>query len=389
MRKTVISLLNYIGCIGLALFVTFVIEGTIGMILTYALVIALVVSLIMTLAVIRYIGVTPVLSSSAVSKADSVFCDVKLTNISFLPSSVMEVEIEASAHFSAQGEAVLKGTVAGKGTNTLRFGFTAIHSGKAHLKIKSVKLTDFLGIFSFKIKVPEELTDLTVAIYPDIPDAFVQTSLVKTSSMFMSSDDEEEESDEVSSVPTGLAGYDHREYVAGDPLKRINWKASSKRDILLVRLDERIKGSSRTLLLDCPVENETEAVLTIRDNVIEGALALLMSLLSEGRDCVFLYCKQGLWMSAEIHTDADVFALQDELSDFEPSEATQVLPDDLQGSSKALICFTAATADSIASVESLVSRNPDTMIISSYASSLPAVSQNQWVMTDEFALEKV
>ena len=389
MRKTVISLLNYIGCIGLALFVTFVIEGTIGMILTYALVIALVVSLIMTLAVIRYIGVTPVLSCSAASKSDSVFCDVKLTNTSFLPTSVIEVEVEASAHFSAQGETVLKGTVSGKGTNSLRFGFAAVHSGKAHLKIKSVRLTDFLGIFSFNIKIPEELTDLTVAIYPDIPDAFVQTSLVQTSSMFMSSDDEEEESDEVSSVPTGLAGYDHREYVEGDPIKRINWKASSKRDILLVRLDERIKGSSRTLLLDCPVENETEAVLTVRDNVIEGALALLMSLLSEGRDCVFCYCKQGLWMSAEIHTDADVFALQDELSDFEPSETTQVLPDDLQGSSKALICFTAATADTIAGIEAIASRKPDTMIIASYASSLPVISQNQWVMTDEFALEKV
>ena len=41
MKKTVLSLLNYIGCIGMALFVTFVIDGTIGMVLTYALVIAL------------------------------------------------------------------------------------------------------------------------------------------------------------------------------------------------------------------------------------------------------------------------------------------------------------------------------------------------------------
>ena len=388
MRKTVLPLLNYIGCIGLALFVTFIVEGTIGMVLTYALVIALVVSLVMTVAVIRFIGVSPVLSCSSVSKTGSVFCEVKLTNASVLPSSVIVVELESSAHFSAQGVTVLKGTVPAKGTNVLRFPFTAVHSGKAHLKVKSIKLTDFLGILSFDIKVPDGLRDLSVAVYPDIPETGVQTNLIKTASTFMSGD-EEEESDESSAIPTGLAGYDHREYVAGDPIKRINWKASSKRDVLLVRLDEKIKGSGRTILLDCPKEKEDETALTVRDNVIEGALAMLKSLLAEGRDSVLWYCKQGLWMKAEIHTDADVFSLQDELSDFEPCETTQDLPEEIKDGSKTLICFTAATGKGLSVIESAVSRNSDTMIICSYAASLPVLSQNQWVLSDDYELNKM
>ena len=80
MRKTVFSLINYIGCIGMALFVTFVIDGTIGMVLTYALIIAPVVSLAVTLAVIRGITVQPALSRSAVSKGDKLFCEIKLIN---------------------------------------------------------------------------------------------------------------------------------------------------------------------------------------------------------------------------------------------------------------------------------------------------------------------
>ena len=389
MKKTVVSLLNYIGCIGMALFVTFIIDGTIGIMLTYALVIALAVSLILTLAVLRFISVQPVLSHSAVSKRDKLLCEIKLSNSFPLPAPVIEVEIESSAHFSVEGENVLKGSVSGKGMNTLRFELTAVHSGKAHIRIKSVRLTDYLGIFSFKLKTDGELTDLTAAIYPDIPPAEIQTSLIKTSASFMSSDDDEEESDEASSVPTGLAGYDHREYVAGDPIKRINWKASSKRDVLLVRLDEKIKGSGRTFLLDCPATNEDDAALTVRDNVIEGALALLNSLLRDGRDASFHYCKQGLWMEAEIRTDADVFALQEELADFEPSEKASLIPDSLRSDSKSLICFTSAFAGNCASAEYIVSQRPDTMIISSYASSLPVLTSNQWVISSGFELNKV
>jgi uncharacterized protein (DUF58 family) len=388
MRKTVSSLISYIGCIGVALFVTFIVDGTIGMMLTYALIIALVVSLIMTLSVIRFIGVQSVLSHSAVSKGDRLFCEIRLTNTSFLPAPIIEVEIEPSAHFSLESESVLKGSVSGKGINTLKFPLTAIHSGKSSVKIKSVKLTDYLGIFSFRLKnaVGDEV--LSAAVYPDIPPVSVQTNLIKTSAQFMANDDEEEESDESSSVPTGLAGYDHREYIAGDPIKRINWKASSKRDVLLVRLDEKIKGSGRTFLLDCPVTNEDEVSLTVRDNIIEGSLALLNSLLVEGRDAVFHFCKQGLWMTAEIRTDADVFILQEELADFEPCESVQVIPEELRGSSKSLICFTSAMNGNLASAEQIISQYPNTMTISSYASSLPVITSNQWVLSEGFELNK-
>lgn len=388
MAKTVRSLLSYIGCIGMALFVTFIIDGTIGMVLTYALIIALIASLIMTLAVLRSVSVQPALSRSAVSKGDGLSLDIKLTNTRFLPVPIIEVTVEPTAHFKLGGENVLRGSVAGKSINTLKLPVTAVHSGKAHIRISSVKLTDYLGIFSFRLKLSNELSDLTVAVYPDVPDVAVQTSLIKASSQFMSSEDEEEEALDSSPVPTGLAGYDHREYVPGDPIKRINWKASSKRDILLVRLDERIKGSGRTFLLDCPASNGDEASLTVRDNVIEGSLAMLNSLLAEGRDAVYIYCKQGLWMSADILTPADVYLLQEELSDFEPVESETAFPPQLNGLSKALICFTSATRDNLTSAEQIVAKRPDTMIISSYASSLPVIAENQWVLTEDFGLNK-
>ncbi|MBP3728962.1 MAG: hypothetical protein J6H18_01670, partial [Lachnospiraceae bacterium] len=103
MSKTVSSLVSYLGCIAMALFVTFVIEGTIGMVLTYALVLALLFSLLMTLAVLRSIQVQAVLTSTTLSKGDKLFCQIRIRNRSFLPVPALQVEIAASPHFTSEG----------------------------------------------------------------------------------------------------------------------------------------------------------------------------------------------------------------------------------------------------------------------------------------------
>ncbi|MCR4594058.1 MAG: DUF58 domain-containing protein, partial [Clostridiales bacterium] len=297
--------------------------------------------------------------------------------------------IDNSPHFYLDGENTATGCVAGKSLNTLRFSLTAGHSGKAHIRIKEIRLTDYLGIFSFKIRPDSYETDLTASIYPDIPDVSVHTGIVKTTIQFENDDDDEEESEETSRIPTGLAGYDHREYQPGDPIKRINWKKSSKRDILMVRLDEMIKGSGRTFLLDCPAVTENELSLTVRDNVIEGALALLSSLLAEGREALFIYSKQGLWMSLDISNPADIYTLQEELSDFEINENMQDMPSSFTENVRNPICFTAATSENYAFAETIASKNPDAMIVSSYASSLPMITPNQWIISADFELKKI
>ncbi len=137
------------------------------------------------------------------------------------------------------------------------------------------------------------------------------------------------------------------------------------------------------------VTDETDTNLTVRDNVIEGALAMLGSLAAEGRDAVFFFCKQGLWMSVDIHTSADIFALQEELADFEPNKNAGELPPEISGSSKTPVCFTAAVSENFASAEYIAARCPDAVLISSYAASLPVISANQWVLTDGFELNRV
>lgn len=386
MRKTLSSLLSYLGCIAMALFVAFVIEGTIGMVLTYALIIALIASLLMTLAVLRSIHVEAVLTNTALSKGERLFCQMKIRNRSFLPAPPLQVEIEASAHFILEGENVLSGSVTGKGVNCLSFPLRALHSGKARIRIRQLRLTDYLGIFSFGIKYDDAVSRLSVAVYPNIPPVSLQTSFLRSTGHFARDEEDEEESNESSAMPTGLAGYDHRVYIPGDPIKRINWKMSSKRDILMVRLDEQIKGSGRVILLDIPEAELNNHTLIVRDNVIEGALALLTSLLNEGREALFYYCKQGLWICADIKNVTDIYELQEALSDLEADEKASVMPPALMQDAKSPICFTAATGSSTYTAEYIAAHRPDAIIIASYAASLPVISASQWILSEGFDL---
>ena len=155
-----------------------------------------------------------------------------------------------------------------------------------------------------------------------------------------------------------------------------------------MRLDERIKGSGRTFLLDLPFTFENDLALTVRDNIVEGTLALLNSLLSEGREATVYYNKQGMWMFADIHAPSDVYLLQEELSDYEPSSVLSDLPAQLIGN-KSLICLTSAMNNSFISAENIISTFPDSIVISSYAASLPVISQNQWILSDDFDLNKI
>jgi uncharacterized protein (DUF58 family) len=86
-------------------------------------------------------------------------------------------------------------------------------------------------------------------IFPAIPMLSSHSEFVRTleeSSAF----DDNEQSREVAFAVTGFPGYEHRDYVPGDPLKRVNWKLSAKRDRLLVRKPEAFAGGDQVLILD-------------------------------------------------------------------------------------------------------------------------------------------
>ena len=386
--KTFRSVMSYLGCIVITLGVTYYLDGAAGIMLTVALVCALVLSLILTLAVIGTITVNISADKTMLVKGESLKCIVKLSNKILIPAPVIEIEADCSPQLTIETSPIYKGALAGRSANVIKIPMTARYSGTAHLIIKRVTLTDYLGIFSFRLKVPQDELSFKVGVYPNIPDTTVQTDFLKTTNKFSNDDDEEEESDEISITSTGMPGYDHRQYYPGDPIKKINWKLSSKRDIYMVRLDEQIRGAGQMFFLDCPLYEENEDTLRIRDNVIEGALTMFSMIIHEGREATFFFPSDGLWLANEIHDQKDILRLQELLAEFTPCEPPTCVPAEIMNAGKTPIVFSTAYRNQSEGLMKIVAQCPEALVITAQQAGVALICPDMWTISDEFEFIK-
>ena len=386
--NTLSHLLSYGGCICVSLLIMYYLDGNTGIFLVSALICALVLSLGLTLLALKTLEVSVAADSTAAAKGENVNFTVKLKNKYIFPVPIVEIEAECPPSMSCGGINVYKATVVGRRKNVLKIPFTALYSGLSVIRIKRVSISDFLGIFLFDLKTGDGQREFKVSVYPDVPDAVVQTEFLKTANRFANTDDEEEESNETSPIPTGMPGYDHREYVPGDPIKRINWKLSSKKESYMIRLDEVVRGTGQMFFLDCPVMEDTAQTLKIRDTMIEGALVMFSMMVREGRDAVFFYCSDNTWNMNEIHEQGDIFALQEKLADFVPCEPPCVIPREILDAGKTPICITAAVKGYEHNAEAVAAQCPEGLIISALSAGLGFSCAGHWTISEEFEFDK-
>ncbi len=387
MWNTIKSILGYLGCICITIWVAVYIDGTVGIILTLALICALIISVVLTFLVKGSLRFDVKADKTILTKGDDLICSVNISKRFLIPSPIIEITADCSEHLALKEEKLFKGAVAGREVNTINIPYTAKYSGRAEIRIINVRLSDFLGIFSLAIRLPLETAVIKVAVYPNIPDAVVQTDFLKTASQFSDNDDEEE-TDENAIGATGMPGYDHRQYYPGDPIKKINWKLSSKRDIYMVRLDEKTTSAGQMFFLDCPVATVSEETLKVRDNVIEGALAMFTMLIKEGKEAAFFIYYDNMWQKSEIKTIADVYLIQETLSEYVPSTPKQIIPPEIISSGKTPICFTAAANENTQSVTEILTLQPEALLISASIASLNNIGKNFWTISTDFEFRK-
>ena len=90
-------------------------------------------------------------------------------------------------------------------------------------------------------------------------------------------------------------GYEHREYVEGDPLKRVNWKLSSKKNKLMVRLDEAASSVQPLIVLDLYRKTGASAEYAVitEEKIIRSVFGLVTLLVKQGIACDFAYYGTG------------------------------------------------------------------------------------------------
>lgn len=386
-KQTIKALFAYSGCIVMAVLVMYLINGTVGILLITALCTALALSVISALAVTRSVKITLQTDKQVLFKKETLTCSVSMKKNLLIPVPMIEIYLDCSPQLAKEIK-LCRAALAGRETNTLSIPVTAKHSGRAKISIAQAFVCDYFGIFRFRIKKGILNDSVKISVYPDIPEAPVQTNFLKTAVQF-STDDNEEETNETALTPTGQPGYDHREYHPGDPIKRINWKMSSKKDIYMIRLDEKIAGGSQIFFLDIPDTEENEKNLSVRDRVTEGMLAVFTMLVREGRETVFFLPDGTQWHKTDIRTPADVHTIQQRLSDFSPDHSGSIIPPGILGMGKTPICFTSAVAEAPQSAVSIVSEIPGIILVCSSDSELPHITSELWTVSADFEIKKL
>ena len=387
--ETAKNLVSYLLCLFMAVAMAYLISGSGGIFVIILLLMAHLFSIAMLVVSKSSIAVSLGLSSDIVNKGDEFTAVLDLSKKTVLPSTFIEIIVNVTPNIQGRDSSLkYRFMCSGLHGDSIEIPLKAVLCGGGEVSVEKIMFTDYLGMFSLKKNVlPEKCT---IKILPRIPDTGSQTEILRSVSQSVSFDDSDEESNETSNALTGVPGYEHREYVPGDPLKRVNWKLSSKKDQLMVRLDEKVTSSSQIFMVDIPAAPEPDFnSYLMMDITVEGSLALLSMLVLSGYESEYNFCIDGKWEMHEISDEESLVQLQERLAEIVPYPEAMREPDhNINEKGKAMLCFTACTGAMTKQLAELTERFDGTLVVVK-ESGIGAVRSDMWSVDHEFEFTKL
>lgn len=255
---------------------TFYIDGETGMILAYFALFSSVISYLTAYLARKRINIS-FSCDEYVHKGDKLKVKVNAEKSGKLPLAFVDIFI-ATGEALGDKEKHFRFSLALKESESFEFELDALTGGNSKIYISDIFSSGFFGIVSYRAEIPMQLKN--IGIIPDIPEINSSSSLFRTINDTIITSDDEEQDSPLSFSANSVAGYEHREYIQGDSLKRINWKLSSKRNKLMVRLDEASASVQPTVIIDLCHKN-----IISQEKNIQGAFALLSLFIKQGIAC--------------------------------------------------------------------------------------------------------
>lgn len=323
------NFLGYFSCLVIALMFLIVLNSRVGFAISIALFSSGIISLMLMHFARKKISIDVKAKTTAVAKGDTIELSFDISKGTVLPTPFIEVCFNSSKNVRAMSPERFRIAMGfSKETKTYKITYKAEHFGMAKIEISSVRLIDYLGLGNVAVKF--ESHESRFGVLPVIQSISGQNELLRICCDANAYDDNAEETDEATTIGMGVAGYEHREYTPGDPIKRINWKLSSKRDNLMIRLDEKLASTSQAVILDISLENsDSEHYYKTADITAESALAMAGLMLRQGLSCDVYYFSQGAWQACKIEAESDLLELQLALSAYEPYAKDYAMPSEL------------------------------------------------------------
>lgn len=324
-KKIVKGIISYILALALTVFFALYLNATVGWFMLIALILAPLLSVFFTLLTSLFTKVDIGMEDCVLAKGDRCRMKIHIRNSSLFPTTPLEIEMSDEDGVKCQDKQVIVSLLPFD-KQAFDVTFTAKISGPAIIGIKSVRATDYLGIMSFKVhKISYETLKRSVAVIPNVADISMRDDkILKVMQASYQSDDNEDTIEACNSILGGFPGCDNREYIPGDPLKRINWKQSAKRGKLLVRLDDVLSSKSVNLVLDSSFFKENikadkiaessryrdvskeDIVLKIAEDAVETALGIARALVLSGYTVKFYLAGETGFKQYDMEDERDI-----------------------------------------------------------------------------------
>ena len=387
--ETARNIVGFLVCLGIAFILAYLISGSGGIFIGLLLIMASLISLILLFVSYATTEVSLSLSGDIVNKGDDFTARLDFNKKTILPSTFIDVSLKVTPNIQGEDSSLYYRVMcSGMHGECIEIPMKAVLCGGGEISVEKITFTDHMGMFRrTKKDLPAKCL---IKIIPHIPDTGSQTDVLRSVSQNISFDDSDEESDETSSALTGVPGYEHRAYLPGDPLKRVNWKLSSKKDQLMVRLDEKVTSSSQIFRLDLPMNPSPDLIsYQMMDISIEGSLAMLSMLIRSGYESEYNYFIEGKWEMADVSDEATLVQLQERLAGIVPYPKENRSPDhDINEKGKSMICFTACTGTMNNELAELT-ESFDGLLVIVKESGIGALRNDMWTVSREFEFEKM
>lgn len=282
--------------------------------------------------------------ASTTAKGEKLDITVVAENKGFLPTPAIELIFASSETAKISGTTKHIMYIPPKSSVSLNITYNINIWGEALVGIKGCHVC---GPFGFiRLAMGQFCVVSDVGIIPDIAEIPADSPIVRSVRDMSTYGEESEDTKSSSTSLLGMAGSEHREYIEGDPIKRINWKLSARIDNLMVRLSEETFSSGHLAVLDYSNdklfvdESSIDDLMEIQRSV-EGFLGLLMLICRLGFDCTAMVRKKREWHSFTVERYDDIIPISHFLADYRfEKNASQRLPDDEIAQSKAAIICT-------------------------------------------------
>lgn len=312
------------------------------MLMLYMLVLSPVVSAILTVPLKRRIHVSiEVPSPVEVEKDGIVKVSVHIRNQSILPVPFVDITFIQAVNFELSGLPNCKISIGSLQTKTVTMEYRARRRGLAKVGVNSVVLRDYLGFFRFSLlEGMEEYQHVgELMVLPRLFNIKSNSKIMMGSGQAHIPDDNGEASTGVLSW-TGEPGYEFREYMPGDPLHKVHWKLSAKKEALMVRKDEGRGIPGKRLILDSCItvpeikqpgrenylwkvrsktkqNDSNEEVLIREEKILEALLAVAYLGVKTSRDMEVWLLENGCWMRHLVTDRKDLNKLQHRLAAYQ------------------------------------------------------------------------